>query len=124
LTFDSLNAHWPDDSVLSMKGAAGIVSVRLFTSNPTLALMTEVRALVKSRPYSGSSITFRAATWGEGPAVEFHGPGEAGVAARSDDQLWMVVANGADADRLLERLLPGIAIHDLAAPCSAQACGL
>ncbi len=113
LAFADLDAHWPSNAVMSMKGPAGQVSIHQTTAASDRPLDQQVRAVLADVPGGDRFSAPEAAVWGGAPAVRARSPGGAMIAARKDDQLWMVFAIGADAQALLDQVLPGIAIADL-----------
>ena len=113
LAFADLDAHWPSNAVMSMKGAAGRVSVHQTTATSDRPLAEQVEAVLADVPGGDRFGAPKAAVWDGAPAIKIRSPDAAMIAARKDDQLWMVFALGADAQALLDHALPGISIADL-----------
>ncbi len=113
LAFADLDAHWPSNAVLSMKGPAGQVSVRLLTASPDRTVEEQVKSVLADVPGGDRYGAPQAVTWDGRAAVRISSQDGSAIAAMKDDQLWMVFAIGPGSQDLLDRALPGISIADL-----------
>ena len=113
MAFDDLDAHWPSNVVLAMKGRAGRISVHQLTASPDRTLADQVKSVLADVPGGDRYGAPQAVTWEGHPAVRVSSPDGAAIAAMKDDQLWMVFAVGPGPQELLDRALPGISLADL-----------
>ena len=111
--FADLDSHWPLNTVLSMEGPAGRVSIHQTTATSDRPLAEQVKAVLADVPGGERFGAPQAAVWDGAQAVRSRSPDAAMIAARKDDQLWMVFALGANAQALLDQALRGIWIADL-----------
>lgn len=112
-TFADLDAHWPSNTLVSMKGSAGQVSVSQALAAPDQPLADQVKAVLSGAPGGGGYGAVEPTAWAGQPAVKARSRGSEVIAAMKDDQLWMVIAIGPDPGALLDMALPGVAIADL-----------
>lgn len=113
MAFADLDAHWPTNLVLSMKGTAGTISIRQDTGASDTPLADRLRYLLGQAGAGVQPDDLRPAMWNSVPAVRLDTPDMALIAAQKDDQLWVVSASGREARVLLDKALPGIVIDDL-----------
>jgi hypothetical protein len=111
-SFADLDSHWPSDLVLTMNGPSGQVAIHQDRAEPGAALASEVSDLFEQAP-GGARPRLEPAVWNGAPAVRLEVGKLSGIAAKKDDQLWIVTASGPDRRALLDRALAGIAIDDL-----------
>jgi hypothetical protein len=112
MSFANLDSHWPANDVLSMKGPSGEVVIHQVLSSPDLPLADQVKQIFEDAPSGSTPRQIESTTWNGTPAIRFVTANGAGIAARKDDQLWIVRASGPQARALLDQALPGISIAD------------
>lgn len=105
--FAVTEAVWPDSTLVALEGA-GDVKVRLREENryPERGEAEAAQARLRERGLDGAAAT-RAA--GE-PAYRARAERRAGVAWVAGSQVFTLVVDGADADRVLDRVLEGVAL--------------
>ena len=113
MAFADLDAHWPSSAVMSMKGDAGQVSIHQAGATPDRPLGEQVKAILDGALGGRRCGAPEPVLWNGAPAVKVRSPRGAVIAARKDDQLWMVIAIGDDASSLLDQALPGVSIDDV-----------
>ncbi len=89
------------------------MSVHQMGATPDRPLGEQVKAILDDAPDGHRFGVPESVVWNGVPAVQVRSPRGAVIAARKDDQLWMVVAVGDDAKVLLDQALPGVSIDDV-----------